>query len=256
MTDKIKRFVALYDVHYPYHIPAYYNPRRPSPIFNFLKDFDPHVLIDGGDALDLDIIGHWNKGKVRITEGKRLKHVYDGYNRLLDERQENLKSLQSWSYIFGNHEVWIEDLLDEQPVLEGLVGISENLHLEERGAIVIPQRQHFKLGHLYFIHGDYKRGYAATYTAKAIASIYGKSVVYGHFHANQVYSAVTPFDEQPYQVTGLGCLCNLNPMWKRNEPSAWTNAFAYGYVMPDDTYQLFVVNVINNRFVVEGELYR
>lgn len=254
---RIKRFVALYDQHYPYCIPAYYNLRKPeSPIFNFLKDFDPHVLIDGGDSLDLDVIAHWNKGKPRLTEGKRLKKVYDEYNHLLDLRQKKLKSLQKWVFILGNHEVWLSDLLDEQPAFEGLVDIKENLHLEERGAEIIEQRKHFKLGHLYFIHGDYKKGYAASYTAKAIASIYGKSVVYGHFHANQVYSATTPFDEQPYQVTGVGCLCNLNPMWKRNEASAWTNSFAYGYSMPDGTYQLYVANVINNRFVINGELYK
>lgn len=257
MTQKIKRFVALYDQHYPYCILAYYNPRKTeSPILNFLKDFQPHVLIDGGDMLDLDVIAHWNRGKPRLTEGGRLKHIYESFNRLLDLRSKGLKSLQEWVMLEGNHERWIHDLLDEQPIFEGMVEIPENLKLKERGVTWIEQRKHYKLGHLYFLHGDYKKGYAASYTAKAIASIYGKSVVYGHFHANQVYSAVTPFDELPYQVTGIGCLCNLNPMWKRNEPSAWINSFAYGYVMPDGTYQLYVSNIINNRFVIDGELYK
>lgn len=251
-----KRFVALYDAHYPHCIPAYYNPRRPSPIFNFLKDFDPHILIDGGDALDLDVIAHWNKGKPRLTEGKRLKNVYDNYNRLLDVRQKKLKSLKEWVYLEGNHERWLSDLLDAEPQFEGLVEIETNLHLKERGVRWIPQRGHYKLGHLYFIHGDYKKGYAASYTAKAIAQIYNKSVVYGHFHANQVYSAVTPFDELPYQVTGVGCLCNVNPMWKRNEASAWVNSFACGYVFPNGNYQIFTVNVIENKFTFDGELYK
>ncbi len=255
--NKVKRFVAIYDTHFPYQIPAYYNPRKPeSPIFSFLKDFDPHVLIDGGDALDLDVIAHWNKGRPKLIEGKRLKHVYDAYNKHLDIRQSNLKSLTEWSFLQGNHEKWVDDLLDEQPVLEGLVGIEENLKLAERGAIWIPQRQHYKLGELYFIHGDYRKGYTQAYTAKAIAQIYGKSVVYGHMHTNQVYSAVTPFDELPYQVTGIGCLCGLNPIWRRNEASAWTNAFAYGYIQPDGRYNLYVVNVVENRFVVEGNTYK
>jgi hypothetical protein len=256
IDKKPKRFVALYDAHYPHAIPAYWNPRKNSPIFNFLKDFDPQVLIDGGDALDLGIVAHWNRGKPRLTEGGRLKNVYDEYNRLLDARQKNLKSLKEWVYLEGNHEKWISDLLDEQPVFEGLVEIQTNLKLEERGAKWIVQRGHYKLGHLYFIHGDYKRGYAATYTAKAIASIYGKSVVYGHFHQNQEYSALTPFDELPYQVSGVGCLSNVNPMWRRNEPSAWTNAFCYGYVLPDGQYNLYKVNVVNNRFMVDGQLYK
>lgn len=253
---KAKRFVAIYDAHYPYHIPAYYNPRRPSPIFNFLKDFAPHVLIDGGDALDLDLVAHWNKGKPKLTEGKRLKKVYDSYNVLLDQREKYLKELEQWVYLEGNHERWISDLLEQEPVLEGLVEIPSNLKLKERGAEWIEQRKHFKLGHLYFIHGDYKKGYAAAYTAKAIASIYGKSLVYGHFHANQTYSAVTPFDEKPYQVTGIGCLCNVNPMWKRNAASAWVNSFAYGYSYPNGNYQLYVVNVIDNKFMVDGQMYR
>jgi len=257
MTGKLKRFVALYDSHFPYQIPAYYNPRKTeSPILSFLKDFDPHILIDGGDALDLDVIAHWNKGRPRLTEGGRLKHVYDNYNRFLDLRQKNLKSLEKWAVLEGNHERWIHELLDEQPVFEGMVEVPVNLKLQERGAEWVEQRKHYKLGHLYFIHGDYKKGYAASYTAKAIAGIYGKSIVYGHFHNNQVYSAVTPFDELPYQVTGIGCLCGLNPIWKRNEASAWTNALAYGYIQPDGRYNLYVANIVENRFVAEGELYK
>lgn len=254
---KLKRFVFLPDQHFPHQIPAYYSPRKKtSPIFEFLKDFDPQVVIDGGDMLDLDIIAHWNKGKPRLVEGGRLKGVYDSYNRLLDTRQKYLKGLETWVMLEGNHERWITDLLDEQPVFEGLVELDHNLHFQERGVQWIPQRKHYKLGHLYFIHGDYKTGYAAQYTAKKIAEIYGKSVVYGHFHSNQTYSAVTPFDELPYQVQGVGCLCNVNPIWRRNEPSAWVNAFACGYVLPNGQYNLYVVNVVNNSFSFDGTHYK
>ena len=258
MTPKLKRLVFLTDEHFPYVIPAVHDiksPKKETALLKFLKDFDPHYVVQGGDALDLEVIAHWNKSRPRITEGKRLKPVYDEYNGILDQRAKACKSLEKHIMLQGNHEAWIEALLDEQPAFEGMVEVQSNLNLKSRGIQWIEQRKHAKIGHLYFIHGDYKRGYTAAYAAKAIAGIYGKNVLFGHFHANQVFSAATPFDSQPYQVTGVGCLCNLNPIWRRNESSAWTNAFWAGYLLPNGDYHGHTINIINNQFVYDGQLY-
>jgi hypothetical protein len=258
MTPKMKRLVFLTDEHYPHTIPAVHdikNPRKESPLIRFLKDFDPHYIVAGGDQLDLSVIAHWNKGKARINENKRLKPVYDEYNAILDQREKACKSLERHIMLQGNHEAWIEMLLDEQPAFEGMVEVEKNLNLKSRGIEWIDQRKHARIGHLYFIHGNYKKGYTAAYAAKAIAQLYGKNILFGHFHSNQVYSASTPFDSQPYQVTGVGCLCDLNPIWKQNEPSAWTNALWVGYILPNGNYHGHTINIINNQFVYDGQLY-
>lgn len=167
-----------------------------------------------------------------------------------------LKHVEDLVMLEGNHDRWIEDLLDESPVLEGLFEIPHGLRLRSRGYKWIEQHKHYKAGHLHFIHGDYRRGYTAAYHAKAVAQIYGKSVMYGHFHANQTYSAVTPFDELPYQTFGVGCMGDVNPVWRRNEASAWVNAFGVVFILPNGHYNAQVVNVVNDQFIYDGVLYK
>ena len=79
MTQKLKRLIFLTDEHYPYTVSAVHDikaPKKETALLKFLKDFDPHYVVQGGDALDLEVIAHWNKSRPRITEGKRLKPVY------------------------------------------------------------------------------------------------------------------------------------------------------------------------------------
>lgn len=251
--------VAVFDEHYPHTIPAYFdvgNPKRETPFLKFLRDFQPHIILHGGDQLDLDCIAHWNRGKPRLLENKRLGNVYDDYNYLLDGQEKVLKHCDELVMLEGNHDYWIEDLLDENPVLEGMLEIPRGLRLKSRGYKWIEQRKHYKIGKVYFLHGDFKRGYLPSYHAKAIAQIYGRSVIYGHFHTNQVYSAVTPFDEHPYQCTSIGCMSNVNPIWQRNAASAWVNAFAVIFILPDGNFSAQIINVVNDQFVWDSQLYK
>lgn len=255
----MKRLVFVCDEHYPHVIPAYHDlnkPYRETAFIKFLKDFQPHVFVHGGDQLDLDCIAHWNKGKPRLVEGKRLKSVYDNYNRLLDTQERALKHTEKIVMLEGNHDRWISDMLDAEPALEGLIEVDRNLRIKERGYTWIDRGKHYKFGKMHFIHGDYQEGYTAAYHAKAIANIYGKSVMYGHFHSNQTYAAKTPFDERPYQTYSVGCMSNVNPMWKRNKPSAWLNSFAAITFLDNGNYFATIVNIVNGQFVFDGKLYK
>jgi len=256
----LKRLLYITDEHYPYTIGAvhdYNNPNKVTPFLNFLKDFDPHILVQGGDQLDLGVIAHWNKGKPRIKEGQRLKKEYDGYNRVLDQREKRMRHLEKHVMLEGNHERWIDMLVDEMPEFEGMIEVESNLRVDQRGIKWVKSRRHVSFGHAYFIHGDYKDGYLPVNTPKAIAAIYGKSVFYGHQHKNQTDSMQTPFDKQPHQVTGVGCLCNLNPAWKRDQPAAWVNSFAVMHI-EEKTGNFYhqVINIIDGKFVYDGTLYK
>lgn len=255
----MKRLLYLTDEHHPHLISAvhdYSNPKRETPLIKFMKDFQPNYLIQGGDQLDLGVIAHWNRGKPRLTENGRLYQDYETYNQVLDQREKVLKSLEKHYMLEGNHEFWIQQLLDESPMYEGILEIQRNLNLNSRGIKWIEARKHIAIGKLNFIHGDYKEGYLPIYAAKAIAAIYGRSVVYGHQHFNQVYSAQTPFDSRPYQVWGVGCLCNLNPGWKRNSPAAWLNSFGIGYIHDDGNFDFQVINIVDGQFVFDKRVYK
>jgi len=175
---------------------------------------------------------------------------------VLDRREKVFKHLESHYMLEGNHEYWMSLLLDELPQFEGMIEVHKNLNLRSRGIKWIAARKHLSIGKLSFIHGDYKDGYLPVYATKAIANLYGRSMVYGHQHTNQVYTATNPFDELPYQVWGVGCLCNLNPVWKRNSPAAWLNSFGVGYIQDNGIFDFRVVNIIRGQFIFDGVLYK
>ena len=177
----MKRLLYITDEHHPHLIPAIYdykNPKRETPFIKFVKDFQPHYFVQGGDQLDLSVIAHWNKGKPRITEGKRLKSDYETYNAVMNQREKVMKNLERHIMLEGNHDFWINDLLDEHPEFEGMLEVEENLHIKSRGIEWVQARKHARVGKLNFIHGDYKDGYLPVYAAKAIAQIYHRPMVY------------------------------------------------------------------------------
>lgn len=260
MNQKPKRLIALYDQHYPHTIPAFWNPAQPkklSPVFRFIRDFDPHILVHGGDQLDLGSISHWNKGKPRLTEGKRLAHDYAGYNVLLDKLESVTRSLDTHVMLQGNHDYWIDMLVDELPqAMEGMIEVQLKLNLKERGIKWIPNGKTWNAGKLYFHHGDWKLGYMPEFHAKAIGLTFNRNMVYGHSHTEQSWTKVSPIDEHAIQTQCVGTLSNLNPAWLRNRPSAWVNSFYVAYVMPNGNFHGHTVKIINNKFLYDGVLYK
>ena len=132
----MKRLFYCTDEHHPYLIRAvhdYENPKKETPLIKFLKDFQPQIVVQGGDQLDLSVIAHWNRGKPRVNENKRLSADYTTYNAVLDQREKVLKSLEKHYMLEGNHEFWIQNLLDELPAFEGMLEVQKNLNLKSRG---------------------------------------------------------------------------------------------------------------------------
>lgn len=257
-TAQLRRFVALYDQHHPYTIPAFFdqhNPKRLTPVLKFLRDFKPHIVVHGGDQLDLDVVSFWNKGKPRLKEGSRLHHDYESYNQVLDAVERVTPHADTVYFLEGNHEARIQLLIDEQPELEGLIEVPKNLHLKEREYKWIPQRETAKIGKLYCIHGDWKNGILPQNHTRAALQIYNRNLLYGHCHSNQSATSVSPVDTHPLQATAIGTLGNVNPYWRRNDASAWVNSFACGYVQANGNYQLYVINIVGGKFIFDGRLY-
>ncbi len=256
----LQRLLFITDTHYPYTIPAFYdpaNPKKETPFFNFLKDFDPHLIVHGGDMLDLDCISHWNRGKPKLIEGKRLSHDYAGFNGVLDRFEKTSKSLNKFVMLEGNHDVWVEMLVEENPqAYEGIIEVARNLNLKTRGIQYIPHGKTWNIGKLFFHHGDYRMGYMPEYHARAIGQTFGRNMLYGHFHSSQSWTKVSPIDNHPIMTQCVAALCNLNPVWMKNRPSAWTNGFWVGYILPNGNFHGSPVSILNDQFVFDGTLYK
>ena len=246
---KIRKAILLPDIHYPEHSKSSMNLVK-----KFIKDFKPDEIIYQGDNLDMDVISHWNKDKKRKVELKRLKNDYDGFDRDILKPIESLVGKKTkFVWLNGNHEDWANQYLDKNPELEGIVEPEICLNLEKRGYEFIPFNKIYKLGKLNIIHGYYTSKYHAAKTL----DVFGESVCYGHLHSPQMQAKVKPIDTQEFHAAyGLPCLADLAPDYMHNRPSAWINGFGVVYIMPDGTFNLYTIIIVNNRFVFNNKLYK
>jgi hypothetical protein len=245
---KIQKAVLLPDIHYPQH-----SVESMKSVLKFLADFRPDTVIYQGDQLDMSVISHWNKDKKRKVELKRVKSDYDGFDKdILSPIEKIVGKRCEKVWITGNHEDWAQQYLDRNPELEGMIEPEICLRLEERGYEYVPLNGIYKLGKLNIIHGFYHNQY---HSAKHV-SAFGGSVAYCHTHTSQEFTKVSPVDtRQFHSATGLPCLCDLSPDYMKNRPSAWVHGFGVVYVMPDGTFNLYRIIMVDNKFIFNDKVY-
>jgi len=241
----IKRGVALFDIHYPEQDKACMNI-----VLKFIYDFKPNYIVLGGDQMDLNCISHHNKGKVRLTENARLKRDYRGFQKeILDEIEAAApKNCKKW-FLIGNHEYWLERLIDDNPQLEGLVEIENNLNLKDW--TIIPFNNVLTIGEMNFIHGIWTNKYHAEKNIR----IYNKNIFSGHIHTNQTFTTVSPINAFPRQGVSIGCLCNTNMHYLYEKPTAWVHQFLFWYEFEDGSFTYYAPIIINGKCVINNKLY-
>jgi hypothetical protein len=254
----ITRGLFFVDSHWGYQIRAgkkepLHDPKAHSILLQVAQDWNPSIVICGGDGLDCGAASHWNRGKPRLTEGLRLeKDAEDFKNRVLAPLQAGAKSLH---FILGNHEDWVEQFVDENPAVEGLVSVDEMLALSENDWTVHPQGSVLSLGKLHFMHGDTVR--SSTYPARWAVDTYGRSIVFGHFHTPQSYTKVSALDTNDVHTgRSIGCLCRKDPGYGRGAPNRWAQGFLLFELADDGCFQLHEVNITAGKAIWQGTRYR
>ncbi len=252
----IEKGVAFWDSHWGNEVRE--GRRRPlhdmkahQILLQIAQDFKPDVLTMGGDGLDCGAASHWNRNKPRLTEGLRLQKDAQEY------RQEVLSNLpgRKRRYILGNHEDWVEQFVDANPAIEGLVSIDEMLSLTDDGWSVYPQGSVIKHGKLHFMHGDTVR--SSTYPARYAVDTYGRSIAFGHFHSPQTYTKVSALDTNDVHMgRAVGCLCRKDPGYGRGAPNRWAQGFlVYEVDTTTGGFQATEVNITNGRAIWNGTRY-
>jgi post-segregation antitoxin (ccd killing protein) len=226
-------------------------------MLKFAYDFQPDTWIEGGDNMDYGPVSHWLKTKKKSLEGLDLredarvyrKEVLEPINTLMS-RPSKQKKEKIW--LKGNHEDWATQFGEENPGAASLVNPETLLDLHDWD--VVEQGGYRRLGHLHVIHGDTLGG---TNPAKQAVDKYGKSVMFGHFHTHQIAAKHEMLDvEQPKIGICVPGLTNKNPNYLKGKPNQWMKGFAYGYVMDDGQFQVYVPIILNGRFSAEGKVYR
>lgn len=253
----LRRFVFATDLHWGYErkggrLVALHDLRALSILLRFIDDFNPHDIVLGGDMLDCSAISHHNDRKPGRVEGLRLFRDASELRTHLLEPLERRKRCRL-TYITGNHEDWLNQLVDAHPGLEGVVGLDAILRLGKWK--VIPQGGSHRLGKLVFKHGDQISG--GEHCAKAAVIAAERSVRFGHFHTYQAFTKTSDVDsKQKHTGIAMPCLCRKGPGYGKGKANKWVNGFGYGYILPDGTFSDYAALIVNNQAVIHGKAYK
>ncbi|GAH14841.1 unnamed protein product, partial [marine sediment metagenome] len=210
-------------------------------------------------------VNHWKRarGANKYFEGKRLQWEYEAFDdEILTPLEKLLPRGCEKTFMGGNHEYWIDGLVEKIPQFEGMIEVETSLGLKERGWEWLPWIKYNKrndsyvrgvkqYGKLLVFHGQYWNKYHAAKTADT----YSKSCAYAHTHDVQVYTKVTVDDSGYHTAQSIGCLCNTSPEFLKGKINRWVNAFGILYVREDGCYNLYVPIIIKGKFVFEGRIF-
>ena len=217
-----KLHVVLADIHYPYHC-----SKSIKAIFQFIKAHRNQIesLVLLGDELDCENVSRHTQGKPGLRKRGGYKQDIDGFKRtILDPLDAMLKRTCKKTIFEGNHEDWIQDLLDEQPELVGLLELPELLDLKARGWKWIPCGGHINIGKVALMHGD-QIG-SGTHVAKKLVEQCQGTAIMGHVHRASMFTTTSIVTKKKKHAGyTLPCLCTVAPKYAKGQP----NAFSVGF---------------------------
>lgn len=246
VEKEFKTFIIVGDIHAPKQ-----NEEAIKSILKLMDDVKFDGIINLGDHLDLACISHWNKGKNKTLEGQRLKNDFIIGNAILDEFDKRLPKNAEKHFFMGNHEEWLNQLIEEVPALDGLFDIESGLKLTERGYKVYDYNEIVKFGKLCVTHGIYTGSNPAKIHALRTLS----NILIGHLHSPEMSLIHSPAKEVSVVGYVNGCLTNMSPDYMKNKPHNWSHGFAILYLFPDGYFDVNLIRIVKNKFVYNGKLY-
>lgn len=205
------------------HIHQDSNLERFDKLGNYIAKEKPEVIISMGDFVSMQSISHWDAHKKLTMEGRRYRlDMNKGKEALsklfsplyaIQRRQKELKEKQYRPrviYLEGNHEAWVDKYLEENPSMEGQIGIDLDLGLAEKGIEFVPYKSYVTIEDVQFTHmpisGSGQAVSGADICSK-VARYVAKSTVFAHTHRLE-HSVVTRVGAEPMQLLTVGCFFN------------------------------------------------
>lgn len=240
-------YIVVTDMHVPEH-----NMIPVKALLYMMDDIKFDGIINLGDYMDMACISHWNKQKKLTSEGMKLKEDYIVGNAVLDEFDKRLPVDADKHFMFGNHEDWYNQFIENNPMLEGMLNPKDELQLEKRGYTVYENYNDiFSIGRLNFTHGIYC---GMHYVKKHIDEL-KTNVMFGHLHSQRERYASSPAKQLAISGYALGCLCDMSPDYMKGKPNKWTHGFAVVNFFEDGTFDVDLKRIVNGRFVYHGKIY-
>lgn len=212
-------FIA--DFHEPYVINL-------DGMFSYMKDFQPDVVILGGDIIDAT----GTHGIDAFTPDRIERDLFKFYSRdcvLMHATVLRVKSAAPKAkivFLEGNHEERYQRAMARYPeLLKGKFNFERDA-MKGMGVKWIPYGNYnsfYRVGDALFTHGTI---YPELH-AKKYAYFYSPDkVIYGHVHDYQAFTMHRGDPTKPAKYAmAAGCLCQLTPEYKKGAPHKWANGF-------------------------------
>lgn len=239
-----RRFVVASDSH-----GDQVDPDTERALFAFIADFKPQIRIHAGDIFDFRNL---RRGASDDEKAHSLEDDWrmgsDFMRRFFDGGKEN-------HFLRGNHDERLWHFAHSATGLlrdyahDGIARV-EKLVKQSR-AKMLPYDSRLgvlKLGALKVIHG-----YAAGIGAARKHAIVYRNVLFGHTHNCDVAGAES--DEGVSEARGIGACCRLDMPYNAHQTGKLRhqNAFCYGLLFEDGTYQLNQAKKIDGRFYAASD---
>lgn len=245
MAEEARRVVALYDIHLPDNINL-------DGVIRYIRDFKPTHLILGGDFMHLESVRELAKSKGFDAKSFEFSGSVDGLqadfalgNTILDQLDAACPPGCSKTFLEGNHEYWLAEIVEKAPALRKIFDPRDNLKLGSRKYSWVPMNKSCNVGRAWFIHGVFCNQYHANKHLR----IYGRNLFYGHVHTHQVHTYSSPIDDEAKSATAVWCLCKPGAYLK-GQPNAWGNGFLTMYSDPKTNFFWpYVIPIINGKFI-------
>jgi len=215
----------------------------------FCRDYKPDVIVHLGDLLDLSYLSKFTANSPLLVEGRRY-----GSDCNLAERE-----LAEWrglagrmEFIEGNHDNRVARYVERFPALEGHMIIQADYKIVELDIGFTEFNKVLSIGKLNFTHGWYYNKYHAM---KHLNSM-GDHIFYGHTHDHQAVVQPVRAKRDPHMAMSLGCLCELNPQWRRNWPTEWINGVGLFEVASSGSFSPLFIPIIAGELTFNKHTWR
>ncbi len=214
----------------------------------------PNIIYHMGDVGEWSSVSPWQykkKSRPPLTYVlQALEADANAVNAYLDRIDEAAREVNCTTkhIIEGNHEVWINNLIEEVPELASSYSPQKLMNLSRRRWKYHPYGKYVKLGKLSLYHGGH---FGGIHHARSHLLHLGTSVVYGHYHDAQV--AKIGHLSGYHGAWSIGCLAKMDKPFLKGRPTNWSHNVALVHVESNGEFFIDVVNIYKGRAYVWGE---
>ena len=229
-------------------VPGHSN-RRYEWLGHLINDLKPDTVVDIGDWFDFQSLSSYDTGAKKayhqLSYQKDLNAGLDAQDKMFSIIRRQKRKMPRFIRTIGNHEDRITRALDNDPVLQGTMGM-EDLQSKEYGWEEYPflepvEVEGVRFAH-YFATGVSGRPVSGENPALALITKQLQSCVQGHSHLLD-YSIRTAADGRRIMGLTVGCYLEQNLDWADSTAHLWYPCVCYLKSTEGGAYDLQVIRL-------------